>query len=178
MFKLITALATLAAIVANANAALATGHYQIKDFQGRCLDYTATSNNNFVPVVTTPCVASKQSQIWNVVSDSPFAPTYIILGTDGTSSTISYSASTASGAAISALHQQLQLNRSPPVSEDLVIGQIDSTHWALSDTRGGGRWTSWAARADPQAASPVTLEDVGSSTSPDSQQLFTFVGPL
>ncbi|KAK7435705.1 hypothetical protein VKT23_019537 [Stygiomarasmius scandens] len=159
MFKPITTLGTLAALIVNASADLVTGLYQIKDFQGRCLDYTATSNNAFVPVVTSPCVASKQSQIWNVVVNSPFAPTYVIIATDGAFSLISYSASTAVGAATNALHQQLQLNTSPPVEEDILISQFDSTHWTLADTRGGGRWTSWKTRADPQLASPVTLED-------------------
>jgi hypothetical protein len=66
---------------------------------------------------------------WNVVSDSPFTPTYIILTTSGASSTITYASSTASGAEINAQHQQLQLNKNSPAEEDLIIGQIDTTHW-------------------------------------------------
>ncbi|THV00666.1 hypothetical protein K435DRAFT_963931 [Dendrothele bispora CBS 962.96] len=177
MFKFLT-LTALVALIANADAAITTGHYQIKDFQGRCIDFTPTSNNAFVPVVTAPCDASKQTQIWNVVADSPFTTTYIIITTSGASSVISYSASTANGAAVSGLHQQLQLNTSPPPEEDLFINQVDSTHWTLSNTRGGFRWTSWAARSsDPTLASPVTLDD-SSTNSAGPQQLFTFVGPL
>jgi hypothetical protein len=66
---------------------------------------------------------------WNVVSDSPFTPTYIILTTSGASSTITYASSTASGAEINAQHQQLQLNKNSPPEEDLIIGQIDTMHW-------------------------------------------------
>ncbi|KAJ7830144.1 hypothetical protein B0H14DRAFT_2807911, partial [Mycena olivaceomarginata] len=171
---LLASLATAAVV----SAALTTGHYQIHDFQGRCVSYVATSTNNYVPVVTTPCVNGTQAQIWNVVSDSPFTPTYIILTTSGASSTITYASSTASGAEINAQHQQLQLNKNSPAEEDLIIGQIDTTHWTLGDTRGGGRWTSWTARPNAELAAPMTLEDVGSSTGPDAQQLFTFVGPL
>ncbi|KAJ7323188.1 hypothetical protein DFH08DRAFT_941516 [Mycena albidolilacea] len=166
---------TTAAVV---SAALTTGHYQIQDFQGRCVSYVATSTNNYVPVVTTPCVNGTQTQIWNVVADSLFAPTYIILTTSGASSTITYASSTASGAGINAQHQQLQLNRQSPPDEDLIISQIDTTHWTLGDTRGGGSWTSWTARLNAQLAAPITLEDVGNSGGPDAQQLFTFVGPL
>ncbi|KAJ6484816.1 hypothetical protein C8R45DRAFT_931255 [Mycena sanguinolenta] len=169
-------LASLAAATV-VSAALTPGHYQIHDFQGRCVSYVATLTNNYVPVVTTPCVNGTQTQIWNVVSNSPFTPTYIILTTSGASSTITYASSTASGAEINAQHQQLQLNRASPPDEDLIISKIDTTHWTVGDTRGGGSWTSWTA-SPGQLTAPMTLETVGGSGGPDAHQLFTFVGPL
>ncbi|KAF7333810.1 hypothetical protein MVEN_02337900 [Mycena venus] len=170
--SLLASLATAAVV----SAALTTGNYQIQDFQGRCVDYVATSTNNDVPVITTPCVNGTQTQVWFVFSDVPFVPTYVISTTSGAFSTISYP--TANGADFNAQHQQLQLNNAPPVQEDLLISQVDATHWTLDDTRGGARWTSWTARPNAQLAVPITLEAVGSSSEPDAQQLFTFVGPL
>ncbi|KAJ7575578.1 hypothetical protein C8J56DRAFT_974900 [Mycena floridula] len=177
MFKKLAQLATLATTFHVAAGALATGHYQIKNFQGRCFDFVPTSNNDYVPVVTTPCVTGLQSQIWNVIADSPFAPTYIIAATVAPGTLISYASAIASSN-INALHQQLQLHADAPPSEDLLLSQIDATHWTLGDLRGGGRYTAWAARANASLAAPLTLEDVGLSTTPDSQQLFTFTGPL
>ncbi|KAJ6530136.1 hypothetical protein B0H19DRAFT_1273804 [Mycena capillaripes] len=172
--SLLASLATAAVV----SAALTTGNYQIHDFQGRCVDYTATSTNNNVPVVTTPCINGTQTQIWNVFADTPFAPTYLIFTTSGAFSTISYASSTADEEPFPAPQQQLQLINEPPVEEDLLLTQIDATHWTVSDTRGGGRWTSWTARPNAQFPAPMTVEDVGASSGPDVQQLFTFVGPL
>ncbi|KAJ7264065.1 hypothetical protein B0H12DRAFT_272930 [Mycena haematopus] len=177
MAKFLKSLLASLATAAVVSAALTTGHYQIQDFQGRCVDYVPASTNNFVPVVTTPCVSGTQTQIWNVVADSPFAPTYVILAVQS-GAQITYASSTASGAEINGEHQQLQLNTQAPPGEDLLLNQVDATHWTLGDTFGGGRWTAWAARPNATLGAPMTLEDVGSSTGPDAQQLFTFVGPL
>ncbi|KAJ7813355.1 hypothetical protein B0H14DRAFT_2605075 [Mycena olivaceomarginata] len=176
-FGSLLAFLTTAAVV---SATLTTGHYQVHNFQGRCVSYVATSMNNYVPVVTTPCVNGTQTQIISTAPllDSPFAPTYIILTTSGASLAITYASSTANGAEFNAQHQQLQLNSESPIEEDLIISRIDTTHWTLGDTRGGERWTLWTARPNAQLAAPMMLEDVGSSGGPDAQQLFTFVGPL
>ncbi|KAJ7895765.1 hypothetical protein B0H13DRAFT_2338736 [Mycena leptocephala] len=174
--SLLASLATAAMV----SAALTTGNYQIHDFQGRCVDYTATSTNNNVPVHSTPLLSSicPNALKWNVFADTPFAPTYLIFTTSGAFSTISYASSTADGEPFPAPQQQLQLINEPSVQEDLLLTQIDATHWTLSDTRGGGRWTSWTARPNAQFPAPMTLEDVGASSGPDVQQVFTFVGPL
>ncbi|KAJ7264071.1 hypothetical protein B0H12DRAFT_1267477 [Mycena haematopus] len=179
MAKFFGSLLASLAPAAVVSAALATGHYQIHDFQGRCVDYVPASTNNYIPVVTTPCAIGIQTQIWNVVADTPFAPTYVILANQ-TGAMISYASSTAIGAEINGEHQQLQLitQAQAPPGEDLFLSQIDPTHWTLGDTFGGGRWTAWAARPNVTLGAPMTLEDVGSSTGPDAQQLFTFVGPL
>jgi len=155
---------------------LPSGHFHIVDFQGRCVDYVPTSTNNFVPIVTNTCVNGTQSQIWNVVPDFPGVPTGIIINTAGPFSTITFASST-TVEPFNGLHQQLQLNTQPPPEEDFFFEQVDATHWQLGDTAGGGLWTSWKARSNPQFASPLTLED-GPSGSSDPQQLFTFVGPL
>ncbi|KAF8212919.1 hypothetical protein K438DRAFT_1751333 [Mycena galopus ATCC 62051] len=70
---------------------------------------------------------------------------------------------------------RLKSNSTP--EEDLILNQIDTTHWTLGDTRGGGRWTSWTARPNAQLGAPMMLEDVGSSSGPDAQQPFTMRYP-
>ncbi|KAJ7575585.1 hypothetical protein C8J56DRAFT_1119105 [Mycena floridula] len=178
MFKKLAQLATLATAFHVAAGALATGHYQIKNFQGRCFDFVPTSNNDYVPVVTVPCVAGRQSQIWNVSSNSLIASTYIIQAIAAPGTLISYASALASFN-INALHQQIQLHVNPPPSEELLLNQVDAIHWTITDLRGGpGHYTAWAARADASLAAPLTHEDSGSSTTPDPQQLFTFTGPL
>ncbi|KAJ7575579.1 hypothetical protein C8J56DRAFT_974901 [Mycena floridula] len=178
MFKKLAQFATLATTFQIAAGALATGHYQIQNFEGRCFDFVPTSTNDYVPVVTTPCVTGRQSQIWNVIADNPFGPpTYIIQATVAPNRLISYASAIASSN-IDALHQQIQLHANPPPSEDLLLHQVDATHWTLGDVRGGGQYTAWAARADASLAAPLTLENSGSSATQDPQQLFTFIGPL
>ncbi|KAF9267235.1 hypothetical protein L218DRAFT_725371 [Marasmius fiardii PR-910] len=146
-------LATFVAAATTASAQLATGHYHIQDFQNRCLDFSPRATNDFVPIVTTPC-SSAQTQIWNVVSDSPFAPTYIIISTVAPVLTISYASSTADSIGVSAVRQQLQLRQDPPIDEDLLLVQ-NGSKWRISDVHGGGIWTSWRARsANPQLSSP------------------------
>ncbi|KAF5341409.1 hypothetical protein D9758_012273 [Tetrapyrgos nigripes] len=175
--------ATLAIVVAFANAQtdpsgdhLLPGKYQIKDWQGRCVDHQPTSSNNFVPVVTMPCKTGKQSQIWNISADVPdlfAAHNYKVLSTVPPVASVTFASAGIPGTGF-AFDQQLLLK--PDYIDDYEIERWNSTHWWLGDSTGGGMWTSWAVRFDTNKleAAPMTLVGTG----PEMQQLFTFVGPL
>ena len=64
---------------------------------------------------------------WNIVSDSPFAPTYIVLTTSGAFSEISFVTSNLEPP--NGISQQIQLINEPPVQEDFLINQIGSSQF-------------------------------------------------
>ncbi|KAF5360187.1 hypothetical protein D9758_011352 [Tetrapyrgos nigripes] len=133
---------------------LLPGNYQIKDWQGRCVDHRTSSSNNFVPVFTLPCKTGKQSQIWNISADIPdlyAGHNYKVLSTD-------LPVASVKGPWLG--HLLLK----PDYIDDHVIERVNATHWTLSDSTGGGTWTSWS----------MNLAING----PGEQQFFTFVGPL